>query len=387
MNHNYGLPYKGSKNSIAERIVQCFPAGGKFLDACCGGGAITHAAYLSGRYASVTGSDINKSMITLLQAVMVDGGKIDYENFPLITKEDFYAAKERWNDGNLHDAVIRYVASFGFNGQDFLWGDAKLKTKYAMQRIISLPTKFERREALRDFINELNRMQIPYGTTEFKNMAHVEQVQNLQRIKMVEEEMERARDSVPTTLGFQVSSMFDVHFEAYDVIYFDPPYKSAQKRYNHLDFSFIMFKALLNALLQAGKIVFVSEYENPDPEHFIEVANFRKQSTQAATVNKTVIERLFFGGTADVYKKITGRDVSVPADLGQNDTEDGVCDDTEEGVRPAVGGEPLPENDAGRDLAIGLDRGDGEDKTAVWESPLKPKTRDDQNGNQENQDC
>ena len=40
MNHNYGLPYKGSKNSIAERIVQCLPSGKNFLDACCGGGAI-----------------------------------------------------------------------------------------------------------------------------------------------------------------------------------------------------------------------------------------------------------------------------------------------------------------------------------------------------------
>ena len=32
--HNYGLPYKGSKNTIAERIVQCLPSGGRFLDAC-----------------------------------------------------------------------------------------------------------------------------------------------------------------------------------------------------------------------------------------------------------------------------------------------------------------------------------------------------------------
>ena len=352
MNHNYGLPYKGSKNSIAERIVECFPGGGKFLDACCGGGAITHAAYLSGRYASVTGSDINKSMITLLDAVMVQGGLIDYENFPLITKEDFYAAKERWNDGNLRDAVIRYVASFGFNGQDFLWGDARLKVKYLMQNVISLPTKFARREALRDFVNEMNKLQIPYGTTEFKNMTHIEQVQNLQRIKMVEDEMFEARNSIPTTLKFQVSSMFDLHFEDYDVIYFDPPYKSAQRRYNHLDFSQIMFKALLSALHETGKIVFVSEYENPDPMHFIEVANFKKQSTQAATVNKVVTERLFFGGTSDVYKALTGRDITVPADLGQNNTEDGVCDDTEEGVRPTVGGEPLPENDAGRNPAI-----------------------------------
>lgn len=347
MNHNFGLPYKGSKNAIAERIVQCLPKGGRFLDACCGGGAISHAAYLTGGYASITGYDINKSIVTLLNAVMVEGGKIDYEKFPLITMEEFYEAKQRWDDGNLHDAVIRYVASFGFNGQDYLWGKDRLNYKYLMQQVVSLPTKFERREALRDFINTLNTVKIPYGTTEFKNLAHIEQVQNLQRIKMVEDEMECARDAIGTSLEFKVSSMFDIHFEEYDVIYFDPPYQSAQHRYNHIDFSQIMFKALLTALREAGKAVFVSEYENPDPEHFIEIANFKKQSTQAATVNKVVIERLFFGGTADDYKKLTNRDISQPANLGQDDSEDAICDDSPDGVRPAAGGEQCPETDAG----------------------------------------
>lgn len=349
MSHNYGLPYKGSKNSIAERIVQCLPKGGRFLDACCGGGAISHAAYLSGRYASITGYDINKSIITLLNAVMVEGGKIDYEHFPLITMEEFYEAKQRWDDGNLNDAVIRYTASFGFNGQDYLWGKDRLPYKYLMQKVVSLPTKFERREALRDLINTLNTAKIPYDSTEFKNLAHLEQVQNLHRIKLVEDELECARDAIGTTLEFRVSSMFDINFEAYDVIYFDPPYKSAQKRYNHKDFSFLMFRALLNVLRETGKSVFVSEYENPDPEHFIEVANFKKLSTQSAQVNKTVTERLFFGGTADDYKKLTNRDISQPADLGQDDSEDAVCDDSSDGVRPAAGGEQCPETDAGTD--------------------------------------
>lgn len=35
---NYGLPYKGSKNTIAEQLVKALPRGNKLLDACCGGG-------------------------------------------------------------------------------------------------------------------------------------------------------------------------------------------------------------------------------------------------------------------------------------------------------------------------------------------------------------
>lgn len=349
--HNYGLPYKGSKNTIAERIVQCLPSGGRFLDACCGGGAISHAAYLSGRYASVTGFDINRSIITLLNAVMVEGGKIDYENFPLITMEEFYEAKKRWDDGNLHDSLIRYVASFGFNGQDYLWGVDRLPYKYLMQKVISLPSKFERREALRDLINVLNVAKIPYGTVDFTNLSHIEQVQNLHRFKLVEDEIQLAKDSIPTTLEFRVSSMFDINFEDFDVLYFDPPYRSAQRRYNHIDFSQIMFGSLLDALKKVGKHVFVSEYESPG-EGFIEIANFRKSSTQSRQVNKSVIERLYFNGSADDYRKITGRDISQPADLGQDDCEAEVCDDNEVGIRPAAGGEQCPQADVGTDETI-----------------------------------
>lgn len=83
----YGLPYKGSKNIIAKRIVAALPSGTNFVDCCCGGGAIVQAATLSGKFKTVTGYDINKSIIGLLQATMVDFGKIDYENFPVVSKD------------------------------------------------------------------------------------------------------------------------------------------------------------------------------------------------------------------------------------------------------------------------------------------------------------
>ena len=158
--------------------------------------------------------------------------------------------------------------------------------------------------------------------------------------------MMRAKDAISCEISFGVSSMFDICYEKYDVCYFDPPYKSAQRRYNHKDFSQIVFKALLGALKSVGKTVFVSEYENPDENLFTEVASFKKSSTQAATVNKSVTERLFFMGTADDYKKLTNRDVSRTSDLGQDDGEVEICDDTTDGIRPAAGGEQCPETDA-----------------------------------------
>ena len=46
----FGLPYKGSKNSIAMDILRFLPAGNRLCDLCGGGGAITHAALSSGTW-------------------------------------------------------------------------------------------------------------------------------------------------------------------------------------------------------------------------------------------------------------------------------------------------------------------------------------------------
>jgi len=40
---NYGLPYLGSKNKIAEDIITLFPKADNFYDLFAGGCAITHA--------------------------------------------------------------------------------------------------------------------------------------------------------------------------------------------------------------------------------------------------------------------------------------------------------------------------------------------------------
>ena len=41
---NYGLPYKGSKNRIAKKILDVLPAAPVLYDVFAGGCAITHAA-------------------------------------------------------------------------------------------------------------------------------------------------------------------------------------------------------------------------------------------------------------------------------------------------------------------------------------------------------
>lgn len=55
----FGIPYKGSKNSIAEWVVGNLPRADTFVDLFCGGCAITHAALLSGKYKNFIINDID----------------------------------------------------------------------------------------------------------------------------------------------------------------------------------------------------------------------------------------------------------------------------------------------------------------------------------------
>ena len=55
----YGLPYQGSKNTIAEWILEKMPPAVMFFDLFAGGCAITHAAILSNKYKIFHVNDIN----------------------------------------------------------------------------------------------------------------------------------------------------------------------------------------------------------------------------------------------------------------------------------------------------------------------------------------
>ena len=55
----YGMPYKGSKNKIAENIIGFLPSAEWFYDLFGGGGAITHCALLSGKWKHVVYNEIN----------------------------------------------------------------------------------------------------------------------------------------------------------------------------------------------------------------------------------------------------------------------------------------------------------------------------------------
>ena len=107
----YGLPYKGSKNKLAERIVSLLPKRTHLIDLFCGGCAVSHAALLRNKYKHIHINDINWMCPTLF----IDALNGKYQNETRwISREDFFRLKDT-------DPYVAVVWSFGNNMQTYLY--------------------------------------------------------------------------------------------------------------------------------------------------------------------------------------------------------------------------------------------------------------------------
>lgn len=135
----YGLPYQGSKNKLAERIVNLLPEAEHFYDVFAGGCAVSHAALLSGKFGKVHFSDINDSVVLFrdcLEGNIPDGSE-------WISREDFFIRKDT-------DPYVRLVWSFGNNQKNYLYSQDIEPYKRAVHEMIFAPTPNERRLKFRE---------------------------------------------------------------------------------------------------------------------------------------------------------------------------------------------------------------------------------------------
>ena len=124
---NYGLPYMGSKNRFAQKLLDVMPSGSVFVDLFCGGCAVTHAAMISGKYKRFICNDIDGAMPRLFLDCI--NGKYKDEN-RWISREDFERMK---ND----DAYIRSVWSFGNSGDTYMYSKEVEPWKKALHYALS----------------------------------------------------------------------------------------------------------------------------------------------------------------------------------------------------------------------------------------------------------
>lgn len=109
----YGLPYQGSKNKLAERIVRLLPKRTHLVDLFCCGCAVSHAALLMGKYEHIHINDINWMCPTLFIDAL--NGKYNDES-RWISREDFFRLKDT-------DPYVAVVWSFGNNLRNYLYSE------------------------------------------------------------------------------------------------------------------------------------------------------------------------------------------------------------------------------------------------------------------------
>ncbi|WP_168163994.1 DNA adenine methylase [Olsenella sp. HMSC062G07] len=106
----YGVPYKGSKNSVARWVVDVLHPSHTLVDLFAGGCVVTHAAMLSGKWDEFVANDTNDVPQVFLDAI--DGKFADYDFVP--AREEFNAAKD-------DDTVLSLLYSFGNDRKSYLW--------------------------------------------------------------------------------------------------------------------------------------------------------------------------------------------------------------------------------------------------------------------------
>ena len=281
---NLGLPYKGSKNTIAEDLVKCIPRGKKLLDACCGGGAVLMAAAMSGRWEKVVGNDLNAATIALLDAVLIHKGQIEYEYPPVCTRDDFFNSLQRIDNGDftIQDCVNKYCSSFGNDGKTYLYGKDIEECKTTAEMMLSSRKIEDRRRFYRKFMGFLLCDSSDEKLHRLEKLQHLDVLQRLERLERLEN-----------------LDIFNINYSEFDIVYFDIPYKGTNK----YDFEFD-YDRFYDFFASLGKPAFLSEYDAP----FDVVATFDKAQKMAVvnTGKKESLEKLYFNGTMDDYKRLMG---------------------------------------------------------------------------------
>ena len=252
----YGIPYKGSKQAIADWVVDHLPPANTLVDLFCGGCTVTHAAMLSGKWENFIANDIQP----LAPQLFVDSihGKYTTTNEKRwISREDFFKLKDS-------DPYVKYCWSFGNDGATYMYGAEIEPLKKRLHELVFAETVHDRITAWRAFAREYNRSSL-------QSLERLESLQSLQRLEISSKDYRE----LPIPLD--------------SVIYCDIPYNCTANNYG-VKFD---YGAFFEWVCYQYVPVIISEYNIPD-DRFTELASIEKiQISQGAAHQKKVQERLY----------------------------------------------------------------------------------------------
>ena len=327
---NYGLPYQGSKNRIAKRLVEALPAAPVLYDVFCGGCAVTHAAMLSGKYQRFVINDRRGWLPDAFQKAIHGGYAhedrwISREEFERLRSTDAYAAM-CFSFGNDYRSYMyarpleRYKRAlhYAIFWRDFApWAALCPETAGALAAgLAPIEDRKQRRVQAGHFIVESLKQQLSAGTTtpdildkpiyrQIRRskgaMTTVETLQSLESLERLEslqslerlERLERLQSlqSLPGALTVYSMDYREMRFDEPGIIYCDPPYMSVYAKGK--DYGSEFDAEAFYSWCEAQKLpVYISEYQMPE-ERFVCIAEWDKVTTIAAKTTTHVTERLW----------------------------------------------------------------------------------------------
>jgi len=239
----YGIPYQGSKCSIAEKICTLFPPADNFYDLFGGGFSITHCMLQNRRkdFKQFHFNEPRKGIVDLIKKSI--NGDFNYSKFhpPWISKKEFDEKKET-------DAYIKIIWSFGNNGKNYLFSEEKERIKKSLHNAVVF-NEFD------GFATEF------FGFNQFKNNFDIIQrrlfvqrrIRYLKSGRVDLEQLERLEQL--QRLEFYTIDYHDVPIKENSIIYCDIPYKntaSYDSSFNHDEF--------FSWVEKSHHPIFISEY-------------------------------------------------------------------------------------------------------------------------------
>lgn len=252
----YGIPWKGSKNKIANWIVDRLPKGNRLVDLFGGGGAITFCAASRYRYREYLYNDIDPLACNAIRMVQEGAFSKMPTPPPFITKERFM--EERRKPRELQDPYIMICFSFGNDNKQY----------------------FKKPEKMMRAIEDMEKIQTEFGI--YNRIATMKQVrlQNLERLERLER------------LEITCRPYQDYTHREGDVVYCDIPYENTNQ-YEISEFSQAEF---VEWALSRPYPIYISSYDNWSfKDKFKLIDSIRKRVLFSLSSNiKTKTECLFF---------------------------------------------------------------------------------------------
>ena len=348
----YGLPYKGSKTKLAERIIDLMPRAEHLYDLFAGGCAVAHCALIKGKYSHIHVNDINPMMPQAFVKAL-QGGFDDEDRW--ISREDFFRLKDT-------DPYAALCFSFGSDMRTYIYGKDKEEYKKALHYAIyfnsfdlsdklvgvdlrpiqSCCTRQERYLMTKRLIKDAGitppstrkpreaqksagcktasdtdgfrlkkkepTCRTSNGTSEYHRLENLERNERLtpppfSRIELESNEKTMRLKGVSgdeSNLTWSATDYQDVIIKENSVIYCDIPYKGTNKYAGKgRDFDHDRF---YEWALRQTQPIFISSYDMPK-EDFKVIAEFKRTDTLSATNNSLrVTERIFIPRTQEYVK-------------------------------------------------------------------------------------